>query len=176
MRKALRTIRFDETDSRVFASAATPGEWAISGAFEFANAQPEALIGKTKQAFANGFLGLGSFGRSTFATVSEITDTEWLSCENALVAHFISHYGAPDNTHADASVRIEARAELEFIAELAAAKPINTVLTVRRVHDAKGSAREEFRVITPPTGEPLHTKIWTIVADGDDDDPMRVRS
>ena len=32
-----RTLRFDESDERVFERAAEPDEWAVSGAFEFSD-------------------------------------------------------------------------------------------------------------------------------------------
>ena len=39
----LRTIRLDPSDTFVFERAAEPGEWAVSGAFMFADADPDAL-------------------------------------------------------------------------------------------------------------------------------------
>src|SRR5262249_15189795 len=56
--KLLKTIRFDASDERVFDLAAAPDEWAVSGALAFAGAAPNSLTGKSRQAFANGFLGL----------------------------------------------------------------------------------------------------------------------
>jgi len=44
--KLLRTIRLDPSDTFVFERAAEPGEWAVSGSFMFAEADPEALEGK----------------------------------------------------------------------------------------------------------------------------------
>ncbi|MGI9386569.1 MAG: DUF6505 family protein, partial [Methyloligellaceae bacterium] len=38
--KFLRTIRFDESDDHVFDRAAAPDEWAVSGAFAFAEIDP----------------------------------------------------------------------------------------------------------------------------------------
>ena len=35
-----RTIRLDASDERVFAQAAEPEEWAVSGAFAFAERRP----------------------------------------------------------------------------------------------------------------------------------------
>ena len=58
-----------------------------------------------------------------------------------------------------------AEAEVGFAQSLADGQPINTVLTVRRVRGDDGVIREEFRTIRPPTGEPLHTRIWTIEND-----------
>ena len=69
--KLLRTIAFDGSDVRVFDRAAAPGEWAVSGAFQFVDLAPAAVTGKLRQAFANGFLGVSSSGRSTaFTSIS----------------------------------------------------------------------------------------------------------
>ena len=56
--KLLRTIRLDPSDTFVFERAAEPGEWAVSGAFMFADADPDALEGKARAAFRSGFLGV----------------------------------------------------------------------------------------------------------------------
>ena len=159
--KFLRTIRFDETDTRVYPLAAEAGEWSLPGGFEFAQSKPGELTGKAKQAFANGFLGLGTFGRSTFATVSETTAVELALIETLVARHFMERYGAPDETQAQAA----ARDEIAFVSELCASASINTVLTVRRRFDENGQIREEFRVITPPSGEAAHTRIWKVETD-----------
>lgn len=156
--KLLRTIRFDASDSHVYARAASPDEWAVPGGFEFAGSDTAERTGKTRQAFANGFLGLTSFGRCTFATVSEIMPDELALAEQALAQHFVETYGAPDL----AAALPEAQAEIGFAIELCQDMPINTVLTLRRIIDASGEIREEFRTINAPTGEPQHARIWTI--------------
>lgn len=46
--KLLRTVRADASDTFVFERAAEPGEWAVSGAFAFARADPEALERKAR--------------------------------------------------------------------------------------------------------------------------------
>jgi hypothetical protein len=84
----------------VFDLAAVPEEWAISGAFAFAGAAPDSLTGKSRQAFANGFLGLASLGRSTFTTVAEATAADLGQIEQVLTNHFISACGAPDEAAA----------------------------------------------------------------------------
>lgn len=43
--KLLRTINFDISDAHVFEKAAEPDEWAISGAFEFADLDKSAIAG-----------------------------------------------------------------------------------------------------------------------------------
>src|SRR5258708_40118249 len=69
--KLLRTIRLDPSDTFVFERAAEPGEWAVSGAFMFADADPDALDGKPRAAFRGGFLGVASFGWSTLVEIVE---------------------------------------------------------------------------------------------------------
>jgi hypothetical protein len=158
----LRTIRFDETDGRVFERAAAPGEWAVPGGFEFNQRRADDLSGKLRQAFANGFLGLSSFGRSTFATVGEVTAEGRADIETMLARHFIDVYGAPDEHQA----RAAARDEMAFVDDLCASAALNTVLTLRRRFADNGELREEFRVIVPPADGPQHTRIWKIETDG----------
>jgi hypothetical protein len=165
--KLLRTIRFDGSDERVFESAAGPGEWAVSGAFAFLDGEgrvdaPEALAGKRRQAFANGFLGVSTFGWSTFATVAEASVSDRGEVETRLADHFVECYGAPDA----ASARPAAQEEIEFIADLVREAPVNAVFTVRRVIGEDGRVREEFRIIRAPEGEPRHARIWTADDDG----------
>lgn len=161
MQKLLRTIRFDDSDTRVYDLAAEAGEWAISGAFVFAALEPDQIAGRTRQAFANGFLGVASFGRSTFATVGEASDYDLAQIERRLAEHLVAHYGAPSQEAAFPFVGEEIR----FVLDLCRDVPINTVFTVRRILDDKGEIKEEFRTIRPPSGEPQHARIWTIEAD-----------
>ena len=58
-----RAIHFDESDMNVFHKPARTGEWAISGGFEFSNWSDGDLVGKARQAFANGWLGIETFGQ-----------------------------------------------------------------------------------------------------------------
>ncbi|MFN4311799.1 MAG: DUF6505 family protein [Ferrovibrio sp.] len=157
--KLLRCIRFDDSDTRVFPRAAAPGEWAVPGTFVFADADPEALGRQDRQAFANGFLGLGSFGRSTLVTVATITPEEYEATVTALAEHLVDHYGAPDQASAEAA----AREEVDYAAALCE-HPINTLLSLSRFIEGE-AIREQFRVVPPP-GEKLHTKIWEITPDG----------
>ena len=161
MIKMLKTIRFDASDERVYELAAAPEEWAVSGAFAFAGLPGEALVGKTRQAFANGFLGLTSFGRSTFATVGEVTPADLEGVEHALALHLVAQHGAPQLEAALPA----AKEEVRFVLDLCRDAPINTVFTVRRTRDAQSQIKEEFRTIRPPTAEPLHAKVWTVVDD-----------
>ena len=159
--KFLRTIRFDGSDERIFKIAAQPDEWAVPGGFAFAHMGEEELTGKTRQAFANGFLGLASFGRSTFATVAQASRDDIDELEHLLAEHLSNDYGAADA----ATALPAAREEIAFAADLCKDAPINTVFTLRRYIDGGGEIREEFRTITAPGNEPMHARIWTVVDD-----------
>lgn len=139
-----RTLRFDESDERVFERAAEPDEWAVSGAFEFSDWSEEQVAGKARQAFANGWLGLESFGRATFVAVAEVTDAEYARLVERLAEHFVERYGAPD---LDAA-RPVAADELAHMADMCADHDPNTLLIVeRRLVDA--GVAEAFRAIRP---------------------------
>lgn len=157
--KFLRTVRFDSSDDHVFEAAARPDEWAVSGAFAFAGLSPDAVTGKRRQAFANGFLGLATFGRSTFACVATIAPAALETVEQSLAAHLVAHYGAPDVE----SALPAAREEAAFVQDLVGAALVNTVFTVRRQFDKEGRIREEFRTVQAPTDRPLHARIWKVV-------------
>ncbi|MGB0914212.1 MAG: DUF6505 family protein, partial [Phaeobacter italicus] len=85
-----RAIHFDESDQNVFASPARTGEWCISGGFEFSNWGEADLIGKQRQAFANGWLGLETFGRVTFVAVTQIESSEMGTLTDMLAQHFVT--------------------------------------------------------------------------------------
>lgn len=158
MTKILRTIRFDSSDDNVFVAPAAPDEIALSGAFAFAGTGMDEIRGKTRQAFANGFLALPSLGRATFVSVGEASEDEVNDAVDALARLFIDDYRAPD---LDAA-REAAREEIEFACELARGKPLNTLLTVHRTLTEEGAIHEEYREITPPGQERPHTRIWDI--------------
>ena len=156
--KLLRTIRFDESDTRVFPEAADPGEWAVPGTFAFADADPETLSRQERQAFANGFLGLESFGWSTLVTVATIERDEYDAVIEVLARHLQQDYGAPDFAAAKAA----AREEIDYTASLCE-HPINTLLSLSRFIEGD-AIREQFRIVPPPGDKP-HTRIWEITPD-----------
>ena len=139
-----RTIRFDESDDNVFEVTAQPDEWAISGAFAFSNWTDADLTGKKRQAFANGWLGLESFGRSTFVAVAQITEAEYAQAIEALARHFVEHYGAPDLEAA----RPVATDELGYMRDMCTDHDPNTLLIVERTLVDAGVS-EAYRSIKP---------------------------
>jgi len=137
-----RAIHFDESDRNVFHNPARTGEWAISGGFEFSNWSEGDLVGKARQAFANGWLGVETYGRVTFVAVTQVEDAEFEALADALAQHFVDVYGAPSPDLA----RPVALEELSQMAELCADHAPNTVLTVlRELTDA--GVREQYRYI-----------------------------
>ncbi len=139
-----RTLRFDDSDDQVFDLPAQPDEWAISGAFEFSNWTADMLTGKSRQAFANGWLGLEGFGRATFIATAQIEQAEYDALIGRLAQHFVDHYGAPD---LDAAHPV-AEEELRFMREMCEDHAPNTLLVVTRELIEAG-INESFRAIKP---------------------------
>ncbi len=146
--KFARTILLDESDSRIFETVASPGEWAISGTFEFSNWQESQLEGKNKQAFSNGWLGLTSFGRATFVGVTSVLSEELENITQILAKNFVEVYGAP-------SLEVAypvAKEEIDFMKSMCEDHPINTLLMVSREFTHKGIS-EKFRHVKATDAE-----------------------
>ncbi len=139
-----RAIRLDDSDEHVFERAALPGEWTIPGTFAFSDWSEDDLTGKARQAFANGWLGLESFGRCTFVVVTAITEDEYAAQVEALSRHFVAEWGAPSPDAA----RPVAEDELAHMRAMCEDHPENTLLVVSRELVAAG-VHEQFRAITP---------------------------
>ncbi|MDX6752262.1 DUF6505 family protein [Geminicoccaceae bacterium 1502E] len=163
MSRLLRTIRFDASDQRVFPLAAEAGEWAVPGGFAFAGADEEQLDGKLLQAWRCGFLGLGSFGWSTFARVATIDALTRRQLVERLARHLLERYGAPD-LQAAASAAEEEIGFAESLCDL----PPDSVLRLSRTRNAQGQLKESFAVVRVPGGL-RHDKVWEgIEQDGEE--------
>lgn len=137
--KLLRTIRLDTSDTFIFEHAAEPGEWAVSGAFIFADVEPDDLQGKTRSAFRAGFLGVDSFGWSTLVQIVEASEADRLALVDELAKRLLDKFGAPDLDTA----RIAAEEEVAFAASLCN-HPQDTLIAVHRSFE-DGEIREAFR-------------------------------
>ncbi|TRD23009.1 DUF6505 family protein [Palleronia caenipelagi] len=146
--KLARAIHFDESDQRVYASPARTGEWCISGGFEFSNWGEAELVGKARQAFANGWLGLETGGRVTFVAVTVLEPSELEELTDLLARHFVTWYGAPSPEAA----RPVAEEELRQMQALCDDHEPNTLLTVARELTEAG-VRESYRYISPRGAE-----------------------
>ncbi|MGB1871548.1 MAG: DUF6505 family protein [Candidatus Puniceispirillaceae bacterium] len=157
--KLARTIRFDPSDLNVFPAAAEEGEWALVGTFCFADIAPEALTGKVKQAFSNGFLGTGSFGFSTLVSIVNASEDDVERLTEEVATAFVERLGAPDMTVA----RAAAAEELAFMAELCAQHKTGTLLTIQRQFGDEGIT-ESFRSLSK-ADSCAEQKIWTVIED-----------
>ena len=144
--KLIRTIRLDPSDTFVFERAAEPGEWAVSGAFAFWNADAATLEGKARSAFRGAFLGVESLGWSTLVQIVEASESDRLAAIDTLAKQLIAHFGAP--TIQDAAAAAEE--EFEFAASLCN-HPLDTLIAMHRSHDG-GEIREAFRTLRPKDG------------------------
>ncbi|MEM6481528.1 MAG: DUF6505 family protein [Pseudomonadota bacterium] len=139
-----RAIHFDERDMNVMHHPARTGEWCISSGFEFSNFTQSDLVGETRQAFANGWLGLETFRRVTFAAVTRIEPFERDALALNLADNFVERNGAPDR----ATALPVAKEELRQMVELCDEHLRGTVLTVARALTEAG-VRGSFRMIEP---------------------------
>ena len=125
--KLIRTIRLDPSDTFVFERAAEPGEWAVSGAFVFWNADTARLEGKARSAFRGGFLGVESLGWSTLVQIVEASEDDRAAVVERLAQQLVEHFGAPDL----AAARLAAEEEVAF-AESLCNHPADTLIAVHR--------------------------------------------
>lgn len=163
--KLLRTIRLDPSDTFVFERAAEPGEWAVTGAFVFSDADPETLQGKERTAFRAGFLGVQSLGWSTLVQIVDASADDRAELIDALAQQLIQYFGAPDLE----SARAAAEEEVNF-SESLCTQPIDTLIAVHRTFE-EGELHEAFRTLRPRGGpKPLRAFSFLDV-EGDEEEP-----
>ncbi|HEY5380379.1 MAG TPA: DUF6505 family protein [Pseudolabrys sp.] len=144
--KLLRTIRLDQSDAFVFAPAAEPGEWAVSGSFVFWNSDPAKLEGKSRTAFRSGFLGIDSLGWSTLVQIVETSDQDRADMVGLLARRLVERFGAPNLEVA----AVAAEEEVDFVQSLAT-QDKGTLVAVHRSYK-DDEIRESFRTLRPRNG------------------------
>ena len=137
-----RAIHFDESDMNIFHSPARTGEWCISGGFEFSNWSEADLTGKARQAFANGWLGIETFGRASVVAITQIEPAEVEALTSALAQHFVDIYGAPSVAEATGV----AQDEIMQMVDICDGQPANTLLLVSRELTEAG-VKESYRIV-----------------------------
>jgi hypothetical protein len=162
--KLLRTIRLDPSDTFVFERAAEPGEWAVSGAFAFWNADVAKLEGKARSAFRGAFLGVESLGWSTLVQVVEASAADRIAVVDRLAQQLVAHFGAPDL----AAARTAADEEVAFVESLCNQAP-ETLIAVHRSYE-NGETREAFRTLHP-RGDRKPMRAFSFVEVEGDEDP-----
>ena len=166
--KLLRTIRLDPSDTFVFANAAEPGEWAVSGAFVFSDDDPAKLEGKARSAFRSGFLGIQSLGWSTLVQIVEAGEDDRLTMVDTLAKQLVARFGAPSIDQAAAA----AEEEVAFASSLCN-QPADTLIAVHRSYE-NGEIREAFRTLRPKGGpKPLRAFAFLEV-EGEDEPEEKV--
>ena len=93
--KLLRTIRLDPSDTFVFERAAEPGEWAVSGAFLFAEADPDALPASGAPLSAADFWACRSLGWSTLVQIVEAATTDRAALVDTLAQQLLAGSARP---------------------------------------------------------------------------------
>ena len=159
--KLLRTIRLDPSDTFVFEPAAEPGEWAVSGAFVFWNADAASLEAKSRVAFRSGFLGVTSLGWSTLVQIVDAKPSDGQEVLAALAEQLTRYFGAPDMKAA----RAAAEEEVNFAQSLCD-HPSGTLIAVHRTYD-DGEIRESFRTLRPRDPLKPH-RVFSFVEIGDE--------
>ncbi len=167
--KLLRTIQLDPSDTFVFETPAQPGEWAVSGAFEYWDRDLSALAGKERTAFRSGFLGVASMGRSTLVQIVEAKDGDRAGLVDALARQLVTHYGAPDVETA----RAAAEEEVAFAESLCDYPPDMLIAVHRTAED--GTIREAFRSLQAAEKGPKPLRAFSFrEVQGEDEPEERV--
>lgn len=139
-----RTIQLDRSDTIVFAPAADPGEWAVTGAFIFAGRDHDSLSRKEQIAFRSGFLGVSSFGWSTLVTVTLVRPQDFDAAVEMLAGQLVKVLGAPDVETA----RPAAIEELTLAQDLCRGHSEGTLIGLHRTQGNDG-IHEQFRTLKP---------------------------
>ena len=98
MHKLPRVVRLDDSDLQVYEQTAEPGEFAVSGAFEFLNDSIESLAGKRLQAFRSGFLGIKTSGRSTLVSIASLSTDEYQNAISQLAVNIMTNHGVTERS------------------------------------------------------------------------------
>ena len=156
--KLAKTIRLDASDTHVFDRPAELGDWAITGTFAFVDSDPTNWSGKQQVTFRTAWLGIGSFGHSTFVQVTEISAEAYDQALQTLAAYLANNYNAPS---LEAATRAAAQ-EIDDMAGLCDHPP-GTLLAMERAFSEQNITEKTSVLI--PSGDLAPAKAWTIVED-----------
>jgi hypothetical protein len=130
---------------RIAGALATPGEWAVAGAFRYAHRDPASLLGREAAAFRAAWLGLGSFAPAFHCVVATIAEAELDEMARRLAAHLLGDWeAATPELAADM-----AREEIGFALALAD-HPSGTMLALRREFGEQGLIERAVVLAGPP--------------------------
>ena len=123
------------------------------------------MDGKARSAFRGGFLGIGSFGRSTLVQIVEASEADRANLVDRLTQHLAERHGAPDM----AAARAAAEDEVTF-AESLCSQPLDALVAVHRSFD-NGEVRETFRTLRPRAGQRPARAFSFLEVEGEDEPP-----
>ena len=141
--KLAKTIQLDVSDKHIYEHRANPQEWAIVGTFYYMNSDPNNWSKKNKFAFQSAWLGLTSYGNSTFVQVTEIIEYEYHLIIESLAKYLVERYNAPSIEDA----KYASKKEIDDMTALCDHPP-GTLLSVERSLVENG-IKEKIRVIKP---------------------------
>ena len=153
--KFAKTIRFDKSDLNIFPVVADEGELAIVGTFSFFNLDEENLKGQMKQAFSNGFLGVPSYGYSTFISLTDVEEQDLKKLKDNLSDSFVKKYNAPSLEHAYKA----ADDEVNLMLDLCSSHDQGSLISISREMTSDG-IKENFRHL-PKAESCAEQNIWT---------------
>ena len=156
--KLAKSVQLDSSDTQVFEHPAKVGEWAIAGTFAFVDSDPADWSSKQQLAFRTAWLGIGSFGHSTFVQATEISTQEYEQALQSLAVYLVDEFNAPSR---EAAI-LAARQEIDDMSSLCDHPP-GTLLSIERSF-TEDQITEKTRVLIP-ADKLAQSKIWTIVED-----------
>jgi len=156
--KLAKTIQLDVSDTHVFERPAEVGEWAVTGTFAFVDSDPTNWTSKQQLIFRTAWLGIDSFGHSTFVQVVEMSNSEYEQVIQTLSVYLADVYNAPNQEAAQQA----AQQEIDNMVTMCD-HPRGTLLSIER-SIAEQNITEKTSVLAP-SGSSTHAKIWDIVED-----------
>ena len=126
--------------------------------FAFVDSDPLNWSSKQQLAFRTAWLGIGSFGYSTFVQVVEMSNQEYEQVIQTLSVYLTDIYNAPSLEAAQQAAQQEIDDMLTMCDH-----PPGTLLSIER-SIAEQNITEKTSVLAP-SGASAHAKIWDIVED-----------
>jgi hypothetical protein len=147
LKKFLKAIRLDESDTELYAntktspiqSACDDGEWVCSGGFAVCDLG-EGYRCSPRCYCDSSFLSLSRRARSTLAEVVEVEDGDIEIFKDALTQHLMFEWKAPDY----ASARRVAENEINYTLELCETFSKEVWISVKRAPGEDGAIDEKY--------------------------------
>ena len=143
--KLAKTVQLDISDTKIFETPANVGEWALAGTFTFVDSNPNDWSNKQKLCFETAWLGVGSFGYSTFVQTTNIYPSEYEQLLDTVTRHLTQKYGAPNQNEAKKAAKLEID-DMTTLCE----HPPGTLLAIERTFSGDNIV-ERTRIVSPGT-------------------------